>query len=103
MASGQSCRQAAAHFQVSPSSAIRFVQRYEKEGSVAVRQPPPRKRRLDPYGDDILRWVQETPDMTLEELSERLATVHGMAAPISTIDDWFRAKKISRKKNRARL
>ena len=36
--------------------------------------------------------------MTLEELSERLAAVHGMAAPISTIDDWFRAKKISWKK-----
>ena len=101
--SGMSCRRAAAHFDVSPSSAIRFVQRYEEEGTVAVKQPPPRKRRLDPYGDDILRWIQETPDMTLEELSARLGEVHGMEAPTSTIDDWFRAKKTSWKKNRARL
>ena len=41
--------------------------------------------------------------MTLEELSARLGEVHGMEAPTSTIDDWFRAKKISWKKNRARL
>ena len=98
VASGSSCRRAAAHFQVSPSSAIRFVQRYEEEGSVAVKQPPPRKRRLDPYGDDILRWIQKTPDMTLEELSDRLGAVHGVDAPTSTINDWFRARNISWKK-----
>ena len=57
VASGMSCRGAAAHFDVSPSSAIRFVQRYAEEGTVAVKHPPPRKRRLDPYGDDILRWT----------------------------------------------
>ena len=101
--SGFSCRGAAAHFDVSASSAIRFVQRYEEEGSVAVKQPPPRKRRLDPFGDDILRWIVAAPDMTLEELSERLGDVHGVRAPTSTIDDWFRARKISWKKNRARL
>ena len=87
VASGQSCRQAAAHFQVSPSSAIRFVQRYEEEGTVAVRQPPPRRRRLDPYGDDILRWIEETSEMILEELSDRLGAVHGGTGPppLSTI------------------
>jgi len=96
-------RAAAARFDVSPSSAVRFVQRYEENGTVAVTLPPPRRRRLDPYGDDILRWIKETPDMTLQELSDHLCEVHGVRAPISTIDDWFRAKKISWKKNRARL
>jgi len=102
VASGMSRRQAAAHFEVSASSAIRFVKRYEDEGTVAVRPRPPRKRRLDPYGEDILSWIEETPDLTLDELSQRLHDVHDLIAPTSTIDDWFRARKISFKKNRTR-
>lgn len=61
VASGVSRRQAAAHFDVSPSSAVRFVRRYEDEGTVAVRPRSPQKRRLDPYGEDILGWIKETP------------------------------------------
>ena len=102
VASGMSRRQAAAHFDVSPSSAVRFVKRYEDEGTVAVKPRPPRKRRLDPYGEDILRWIKETPDLTLQELSRRLHEFHEIVAPLSTIDDWFRSRKISFKKNRTR-
>ena len=71
------------------------------EGTVAVKPRPSRKRRLDPYGEDILRWIKETPDLTLQ-LSERLDEVHEVIAPTSTINDWFRARKISFKKNRTR-
>jgi transposase len=95
-------RQAAAHFEVSASSAVRYVKRYEEEGTVAVKPRPPRKRRLDPYGKDILHWIEETPDLTLQELSRRLHDAHDVIAPTSTIDDWFRARKISFKKNRTR-
>ena len=102
VASGMSRRQAAALFEVSASSAVRFVKRYEEEGTVAVKPRPPYKRRLDPYGEDILCWVKETPDLTLQELSQRLYDVHGLTAPTSTIDDWFRARNISFKKNRTR-
>lgn len=102
VASGMSRRQAAVHFDVSPSSAVRFARRYEDEGTVAVTPHPPRKRRLDPYGADILGWIEATPDMTLQELSERLQDVHGVRAPKSTIDDWLRSHKISFKKNRTR-
>ena len=102
VASGMSRRQAAAHFEVSASSAVRYVKRYEEEGTVAVKPRPPRKRRLDPYGEDILCWIGETPDLTLQELSRRLHDVHDVVAPTSTIDDWFRSHKISFKKNRTR-
>ena len=102
VASGLSRRQAAALFEVSASSAVRYVKRYEEEGTVAIRPRSPRKRRLDPYGEDILRWIEETPDLTLQELSQRLHEVHDVTAPLSTLDDWFRARKISFKKNRAR-
>ncbi len=102
VASGMSRRQAAAYFEVSPSSAVRFARRYEDEGTVAVKPRPARKRRLDPYGEDILGWIEETPDMTLQELSLRLRQVHEVRAPKSTIDDWLRSRKISFKKNRTR-
>lgn len=102
VAKGMSRRRAAAHFEVSPSSAIRFTRQYETEGSVAPKTRKPYKRRLDPYGDDLLNWIEETPDMTLHEISERLSNVHGIDAPKSTIDDWFRSRNISFKKNRTR-
>lgn len=102
VASGMSCRQAAAHFDISPSSAIRFVHQYETEGSVEPKGRKPYKRRLDPYGDDLLRWIDDEPDMTLQELSERLLNVHGFRAAKSTIDDWLRSRHISFKKNGTR-
>ena len=102
VASGVSRRQAAAHFDVSPSSAVRFVRRYEDEGTVAVKPRSPQTRRLDPWGEDILGWIEETPDMTLHELSVRLWQVHEVCAPKSTIDDWLRSRRISFKKNRTR-
>ena len=102
VASGMSGRQAAAYFDVSASSAVWFVKRYEDEGTVAVKPRPPRQRHLDPYGEDILRWIKETPDLTLQELSQRLHERHEVVAPISTIDDWLRSRKISFKINRTR-
>lgn len=102
VASGLSRRQAAAHFEVSASSAVRIVRQYENEGSVALKVRAKHKRRLDPYGGDILAWITETPDLTLQELSERLMEVHEVRAPISTIDDWLRGREISFKKNRPR-
>ena len=102
VAAGMSRRQAASHFDVSPSSAIRFAHQYETEGSVGLKVREPHKRRLDPYGEDLLSWIEEAPDMTLQELSERLLRMHGIRAPKSTMDDWLRSRKISFKKNRTR-
>ena len=90
------------HFEVSASSAVRFVKQYEEEGTVALKPRVTYKRRLDRYGEDILRWIDQTPDMTLQELSERLQEVHAVRAPKSTLDDWLRGRKISFKKNRTR-
>ena len=102
VASGMSRRQAAAHFEVSPSTAVRYARRYEDEGTVAVKARANQTRRLDPYGDDILGWIEETPDMTLDELSARLRDIHQARAPKSTIDDWLRSRNISFKKPRTR-
>jgi transposase len=102
VASGMSRRKAAAHFEVSPSSAVRFVQQYDAEGTVALKPRAKHKRRLDAWGEDLLGWIEETPDLTLAELSIRLQDLHGVRAPQSTIDDWLRSRGISFKKNRTR-
>ena len=86
VSSGMSRRQAAAHYDVSASSAVRFAKQYEDEGSVALKVRRRHKRRLDPYGEDILCWIKRTPDITLGELSERLHEVHAVRAPTSTLD-----------------
>ena len=87
---------------VCPSTAVCYARRYEDEGTVAVKARAKQTRRLDPYGDDILGWIEETPDMTLDELSARLRDIHQARAPKSTIDDWLRSRNISFKKNRTR-
>ena len=95
VARGMSCRRAAAYFEVRPSSAIRFTRQYETEGTVPLKVRGAHKRRLNPYGEDLLSWIEEAPDMTLQELSERLSCAHAIRAPKSTIDDWFRSRRIS--------
>lgn len=102
VASGLSRHKAAALFEVSSSSAIRFAKRYEEEGTLAIKPRPPRKRRLDPFGDAIRCWIDAKPDMTLEEISARLLADHGLRVSTSTIDDWLKANKLTFKKNRTR-
>ena len=92
---GMSRHKAAALFEVSASSAIRFRKRYEEEGSVAIKPRRPRKRRLDPFGEDIRDWIARKPDLTLEEISTRLLAAHDVKASTSTIDDWLKANKLS--------
>ena len=38
------------------------------------------------------------PDLTLQELSQRLHVIYNVVAPASTINDWCRARNISFKK-----
>ncbi len=99
---GVSRRRAARHFQVSASSAVRFVKQAEQLGHVDVKPRKARKSRLDQYRDDILTWIGEQPDLTLQEMSGRFAREHGMRVPLSTLDDWLRINKITYKKNRTR-
>lgn len=100
--SGTSRRQAARHFQVSVSSAIRFAKQAKETGHVKVAARKPRKSRLDPFHDSILAWIAAQPDLTLAEMSARFVDEHGMRVPVSTLDDWLRVHKMTYKKNRTR-
>ena len=67
---GMSRRQAAARFEVSAASAIRWCQRRKASGSVApARQGGDRRsQRIEAHADFILAEVAAASDVTLEEL-----------------------------------
>ncbi len=100
VASGVSRRQAARHFKVSASSAIRFVKQKDELGHVDVKVRKKRKSKLDPYRVDILDWIAEQPDLTLAELCARLVEIHDLRVGRSTLDDWLRTNQITYKKKR---
>jgi transposase len=65
---GASRREAAERFDVSPSSAVKWLQWWRREGR---RAPKPRGGSSSPLEDhagEILRLVRERPDGTLDEL-----------------------------------
>ena len=102
VASGVSRREAARHFKVGTSSAIRFVRQARELGHVKHKARSSRRSRLDVYRVDILGWITEQPDITLSELSNRLQAQHNIKAPTSTIDDGLKANQITYKKNGTR-
>src|SRR5215468_5302985 len=83
--SGASRREAADLFEISISSAIRWVQRWRKEGSS---EPKPRGGScsvLEKYAERIFALVAEHPDWTLNEI---LAAMHKQRIPGSRTALW---------------
>src|SRR5215470_15989321 len=88
---GASRREAAEHFEVSASSAIRWVQRFREDGTC---EPMPRgggTSPLEKYSQQILAVIREQRDLTLNELVSVLRkrrilasrdSSHGMALPL---------------------
>ena len=82
---GASRREAADLFEISLSSAIRWVRRWHEEGSS---EPKPRggsRSALEDYAERILALVAAHPDWTLEEI---LAAMHKQRIPGSRTALW---------------
>jgi transposase len=82
---GATRREAADLFDISISSAIRWVQRWREEGSS---EPKPRggsRSALEDYAERILALVAEHPDWTLEEI---LAAMHKQRIRGSRTELW---------------
>jgi len=99
---GSSRRQAAARFEVSVASAIRWVQEWRASGRTA---PLPRggDRRsglLEGEAAFLLAKVEEKRDMTLAELREALREERGVRVSISTLWRFFERRGITYKKRR---
>ena len=96
---GRSARSTAKLFSVSASSAVKWVQRWRRVGSVA---PNPvrghRRPVLEGHAEWILRLVEAKPDLPLEEIRAELGK-RGVSASIGTIWNFFDRRKISFKKS----
>jgi transposase len=98
---GLSCRQAAERFGVSAASAIRWLDRLRKQGTVAAkRQGGDRKSgRIEAEASFLLGEVAKMPDVTLVELQEKLKA-RGVSVGIGTLWRFFDRRRITFKKRR---
>jgi transposase len=97
---GMSCRAAARRF-VSFSSAIRWVAALQERGSYA---PLPmggdtRSRRIEAHADFLLGLHRREPDLTLNEICDRLERARGEKVSPSMIWRFFDRHDITFKKN----
>lgn len=96
---GMSCRAAAAHFDVSISSAIRW-RRLALQYGRAVAKPRGGDRhsgRIEAHGSFIKELLAEQGDITLTEIQARL-TERGVPVGIGTVHRFFARHRITRKK-----
>ena len=98
---GLSCRQAAARFGVSASSAIRWQGMHRAGGDA---RPKPQggdrlSRRTEAHAELIHAALDEVPDITLPELRARLAE-QGAFVSVSALWRFCRRHQITRKKRR---
>jgi transposase len=98
---GASRRDAADRFSISPSSAIKWMQRWEATGSVSALPSGGSRSPLDDHGDVLLGLIAAQPDLTLEEVVERLSA-QGIKTSRTATWRFFNRKGISFKKKPAR-
>ena len=98
---GGSCRAVARQFAVSISFVIKLMQRWRRQGSVAPSAIGGQKKHaLEPYEALVRQLVGEQPDLTLEELRQRLGK-RGIAVGRSSVDRFLQAIGLTRKKRRS--
>jgi len=99
---GSSCRAAAGRFGVGVSSAIRWVQRARTRGDLEPdkRGGNHRSHQIDAHAELILGWIDEEPDLTLVEISERLDGAVGYRPLPSIVCRFFQRHGVTRKKRR---
>ena len=89
-------------YNVSAISVTRFLARRRKTGSLEPLPRPGRKPRLDERAETWIRgWIEQQPDLTLNELRERLGEV-GYSVGLSAIFEKLRRIGFRVKKNDAR-
>lgn len=98
---GSSIRAAARRFAVSPSAAIKLMQRVRATGSAAPdRYGGYRRPVLAPHEAALRRLVEATPDITLAEIQAELQRRWGVVTAVSTIHYALRRIGLRHKKSR---
>ena len=96
-------RGAAKQFGVAPSTAIKWVDAWQRTGSWRPgRQGGDRRsQRIEARAAAVLALIEETPDMTLAEIVAHLEDAHGLRVSQSTVWRFFHRRGVTFKKNRA--
>ena len=96
---GSSIRRAAERFQVSPSAAVKLMQRVRHTGSTAPAQIGGYRRPLlEPYADLLREIVLAKKGITLREIKAVLAARGVEVKALSTIADMLHRLDLSHKK-----
>ncbi len=98
---GLSCRAAAKRFEISESSAIRWVFRYRESGARGpVGTGGHRPSKLKPHRDWLLTALEAKPDITLAAMAEDFLNECGVKATTGMLSYFFIGEGISFKKKR---
>jgi transposase len=97
---GASRREAAERFDISASSAIRWVQRWDESGSAAPKPRGGSASPLEAHAERILTLVAERPDLTLMETVAELLK-RGIQTSKSALSRFFGRHDITFKKKLA--
>lgn len=102
VAGGKSCRAAAALFEVSVSSVVKWRQIEHETGSAAARRMGGRRPYLlETQRDFLLSRMAEKPDLTLQALLDELRE-HETVVSLDTLWRFLKRCGISFKKNHSR-
>jgi len=100
---GDSAREAARLLNIGASTAIRWVERWTKTGSVEAKSGTGHVRSpLKQHEQWLLELIAAEPDLTLEEIRARLRSKKKMKTAISSIWSFYDRHNITFKKNSAR-
>jgi transposase len=100
---GMSRREAATHFRVSASSAIRWMELKSETGGISPRRRGGKSRSpLEPHEDWLVSLVSAEPDLTLEAMVLRIGAELGLKTSDASLCRFFKRHRISFKKNPAR-
>jgi transposase len=95
--SGASRREAAEHYEVSPSTAVIWVKCFRESGRCAAKPRGGSTSPLEKYADFLLALIEVEPDLTLDEV---VCAMHKHKIPGSRTAVWrfFQRHKITFKK-----
>jgi transposase len=100
---GVTARAAARQFVIGDSTAIRWAKRWRETGSYEAKSNKGQSRSpLKKHEEWLLGLVRQEPDLTLEEIQDRLCGERGQKTGLGSVWRFFDRHGISFKKKRAR-
>ena len=98
---GQPARAAAARFDISPATAIRWAAQWRSTGQQTARRPgkkPDHGSKLDAHAEFIQTQITHQRDLTLAEIARRLDDERGVKTSLATLCRFLRRQGLTFKK-----